>query len=251
MEQGARVPKTLQIKMVLWNQDQTGRKSAMEDEDLVAVVRDATLSDRHSTAMSAAQTKNETQRALTTSKMDIWRELKSKGKCKVSYNTFRQMVSGKKKSAVPELRKQTCGTDRCVVCMDAKNHIIMPRKPGQAAGALGEEGLNLVEEVMTFIENHKVQLDSIYMSRNEQHSMNLLLQKLESAKITCMGDVGMLMEDVALLSKHIFIKNTIRTDFNEARMSVTSKTLVTNSDWKENVKRERGHKEDSTVVHTI
>jgi hypothetical protein len=111
--------------------------------------------------------------------------------------------------------------------------------------------VTLVEEVMTFIEDHKAQLDSIYMSRNEQHSMNLLLQKLESAKITCMGDVGTLMEDVVLLSKHIFIKNTIRTDFNEARRSVTSKTLVTNSDWKENVKRGRGPKEDSTVVHTI
>ena len=94
---------------------------------------------------------------------------------------------------------------------------------------LGDDGDTVVDQVLEFISQSQASVENV-LSRGEQGELGVLLGKLESVGAARVGDVALLLEDVDILGKHVYMKNVIRHHFNETRKNVTSDVLVMNSD---------------------
>jgi hypothetical protein len=221
-----------------------GRQSISEEQK--ASIHDACMSDANS-KKTFATCNDEVNRSMTVARKDVWRKL-PEGKCSLS--TFHKYTTGGKMSisVIPQKRKARGMSDMCSPCEELRKTLIKLRADVTVAAeaAPGESPIDMLnqflsEQSQTFDQN---------LSRGERFELNdffdgLCVSKEKQARIADM------MSRVATLSKHKRLGAVIKKHFKAVRADPPPGVLVTNSDWKENVKRGYGPREDSSVVHNL
>jgi hypothetical protein len=172
----------------------------------------------------------------------------------LAYNTFRDMVSGKKDSATPHVRKWLHQSDKCQTCPQRQVAIaVMQKLVSQATVAAAGKGTD-VDDMAELLEQ-TVQLTQNTadptVGANELKKIDDFIGFLAANTTATVTKVREHMEVICAIGHHVYQKNVISKSWKESLtyLDRNAKEIIVQADWKMDLERNVGPVEDSSAFH--
>ena len=167
----------------------------------------------------------------------------------LSYNRFRQLLSGKKNSATPALRAWLNETDRCDKCPKRKEAIkqmtIVIKQSSLGEGAK-EKYRDIFNNIVHTTETSMVP----DLGRETMLELDQLIVELATHSRVTLQKIVNLMNTICTIGFHVYTKNLVWAEWNELRTrEITRDEILIAYDFKAKVERGAGPVEDCYNIH--
>jgi hypothetical protein len=171
-------------------------------------------------------------------------------KNELGYDSFRKLVSGKKDSATPKLRKWLHETDHCQICPQRETAISAMQVLVSTASS--KSSLSSLREIFDNVVAVSEEALDPHVGRTELAELESFIAEVALHTSASEVTIKKHMKDICDLGFHVYCKRKVLGAFKKFRDEpMDTETLGLIFDWKENAKRGRGPKEDASVVHNI
>jgi hypothetical protein len=232
-------------------QDTGGRRSV--SGDIRDAIRSHVMQPQYTKVLPDRHTGGES-RAFSVDVRTVYEEFPLKHA--ITYAPFRVLVSGKKSSAVgadgdlPKIRKWIHETDHCQTCPQRQGSIaVVQRFVSQTMSAASDN--QWIQDTFDRVVNASCQMDA-QAGRAELAELEEWMTAVETATGITHPQLQKHMEFICDIGYHYYCKTEVRRVYK----ALTQNTLpadgslgIMQFDWKANISKGRGGKEDSSVIH--